>query len=48
MTVRAADVERNIHAAIAVLDIKHHGVAAHFAPVADDADPVIAGRHDAQ
>ena len=33
-------------AAIAVLDIEDHGVAAHFTPVADDANAMIAGRHD--
>ena len=38
-------VERNIHAAIAVLDIENHGVAAHFAPVLDDAYPVVTSGH---
>ena len=39
-------IEGNGHAAVAVLDIEHHGVAAHFAPVADDANAMVAGRHE--
>ena len=39
-------IERNGHAAIAVLDIEDDGVAAHFAPVLDDANSMIASRHD--
>jgi hypothetical protein len=40
-------LERNVHAAVGILDIEDHGVAANFAPVANDANSVIAGRHDA-
>src|ERR1022692_943091 len=40
-------LEGNIDAAVAVLNIEDHGVAADFAPVADDAHSVIAGRHHA-
>ena len=39
-------IERNVHAAIAVLDIEHDGIAADFAPMLDDANSMIAGRHD--
>ena len=39
-------LEGNVHAAIAVLDIEHHGVAAHFAPAADDPYSVVTGRHE--
>src|SRR6185295_4154114 len=37
--------EGNGHAAIAVLDIEYHRVAADFTPVADDPNAMIAGRH---
>src|SRR5258708_6021799 len=37
--------EGNGDAAVTVLDIEHHGVAAHLAPPADDTDAVITGRH---
>src|SRR5215468_5893265 len=39
--------ERDIHAAVAVLDIEDHGVAADFAPVLDDAYPVVTSGHHA-
>ena len=41
-------IEGNGHAAIAVLDIEDDGVAAHFAPVLNDANSMIAGRHDSR
>ena len=37
-------LEGNVDAAVGVLDIEDDGVAADFAPVADDAESVIAGR----
>src|SRR5208283_2651944 len=40
-------LEGNIHAAVGVFDIEDHGVAADFAPVADNPEAVVAGRHDA-
>src|SRR5271167_4137484 len=40
-------LEGNGHAAVGIFDIEDYGVAADFAPVADDAESVIAGRHDA-
>src|SRR5208283_2265833 len=40
-------LEGNVDAAVGVLDIEDDGVAADFAPVADDAESVIAGGHDA-
>jgi len=43
----AEDARRNVHAAVGIFDIEDHGVAADFAPVADDADSVVAGGHDA-
>jgi len=39
-------LEGNGHAAIGIFDIEDDGVAANFAPVADDAESVVAGRHD--
>src|SRR5882757_3930597 len=39
-------VERDSHAAVAVLDIENHGVAADFAPMLDDPNSVIASGHD--
>ena len=41
-------IEGDGHAAVAVLDIEDDGVSAHFAPVLDDANSVIAGRHDSR
>src|SRR5580693_5806458 len=38
-------LEGNGHAAVGILDVEDYGVAADFAPVADDAESVIAGRH---
>ena len=40
-------LEGNGHAAVGIFDIEDYGVASDFAPVADDADAVIAGGHDA-
>ena len=40
-------LEGNGDAAVGVFDIENHGVAANLAPVPDDAESVIAGRHDA-
>src|ERR1700683_100014 len=40
-------LEGNGHAAVGIFDIEDHGVAAYFAPVADDAESVIAGGHNA-
>src|SRR5580700_5107014 len=40
-------LERNGDAAIGIFDVENYGVAADFAPVADDAQSVIAGCHDA-
>src|ERR1700733_10309412 len=40
-------LEGNVDAAVGILDVEDHGVAADFAPVADDAESVIAGGHDA-
>src|ERR1700693_1460748 len=40
-------LEGNGHAAVAVFDVEDYGVASDFTPVADDADAVIAGGHDA-
>src|SRR5215475_13058549 len=40
-------VERDVYAAIAVLDVEDHGIAADFAPVLDDAYPVVTSCHDA-
>src|ERR1700678_1781217 len=34
------------YAAVGIFDIEDDGVAADFAPVADDAKSVVAGRHD--
>src|SRR5271169_1105025 len=39
--------EGNVYAAVGVFDVEDYGVAADFAPVADDAESVVAGRHDA-
>src|SRR5271169_36081 len=39
--------EGNVHAAVGVFDVEDYGVAADFAPVADDAESVVTGRHDA-
>src|SRR4029077_494131 len=41
-------IECDIHAAVAVLDVEYHGVSAHFAPMLDDADTVVAAGHDAR
>jgi hypothetical protein len=38
-------IERDIHAAVAVFDVEHHGISAHFAPMLDDADTVVTARH---
>src|SRR5437879_728784 len=40
-------LERNGDAAVGVFDVEDYGVAADFAPVADDAESVVAGGHDA-
>ena len=40
-------LEGNVDAAVGVLDVEDDGVAADFAPVADDAESVVAGGHDA-
>ena len=40
-------IEGNGNASITVLDIEDYGVAAHFTPVADDANPAVTGSHDA-
>ncbi len=40
-------VERDIHATVAVLDIEHHGIPADFAPMFDDAYPVVTSGHHA-
>ncbi len=40
-------LEGNGYAAIRIFDVEDHGVAADFAPVADDADSVVAGGDDA-
>src|ERR1700683_5300231 len=39
-------LEGNGYAAVAVFDVEDYGVASYFAPVADDADAVVAGGHD--
>ena len=38
-------LEGDVYAAVAVLDIEDHGVTAHFPPVFDDANAVVARRH---
>jgi len=40
-------LEGNVDAAVGVFDVEDDGVAADFAPVADDAESVVAGGHDA-
>ena len=40
-------LEGNGDAAVGVFDVEDYGVATDFAPVADDAESVIAGGHDA-
>src|SRR5580704_12336267 len=40
-------LEGNVDAAVGIFDVEDYGVAANFAPVADDAESVIAGSHDA-
>ncbi len=40
-------LEGNVDVAVAVFDVEDYGVASDFAPVADDAESVIAGGHDA-
>src|ERR1700733_13887029 len=40
-------LEGNVDAAVGILDVEDHGVAADLAPVLDDAESVIAGGHDA-
>ena len=37
-------VEMDIDATIGILDIEDDGIAANFAPMADDSESVIAGR----
>ena len=39
-------LEGNVDAAVGIFNIEDHGVAADFAPMADDAQAVVAGRHD--
>src|SRR6202161_1276296 len=38
-------LEGNVDAAIGIFDVEDYGVAADFAPVADDAESVVAGGH---
>src|SRR5580658_8218820 len=40
-------LEGNGHAAVGIFNVEDYGVAADFAPVADDAESVVAGGHDA-
>ena len=40
-------LEGNVDAAVGIFDVEDHGVASDFAPVADDAESVIAGGHHA-
>src|ERR1700737_3106151 len=40
-------LEWNVYAAVAVLNVEHYRVAAYLPPVADDAESVVAGGHDA-
>ena len=40
-------LEGNGHAAVGVFDVEDNSVAADFTPVLDDAESVVAGRHDA-
>src|SRR6266446_5049068 len=40
-------LEGNGDAAVGVFNVEDYGVAADFAPVADDAESVVAGGHDA-
>ena len=40
-------LEGNVDAAVGVFDVEDHGVAADFAPAANDAESVVAGGHDA-
>src|SRR5580698_9253564 len=40
-------LEGNGDAAVGIFDVEDYGVAANFAPVADDAKSMIAGGHDA-
>ena len=39
-------LEGNRHAAVGVLNVEDHGVAANFAPVTDNVNSLVAGRHD--
>src|SRR5271169_2947580 len=40
-------LEGDVDAAVGVFDVEDYGVAADFAPVADDAESMVAGGHDA-
>ncbi len=40
-------LEGDIHAAVGILNVEDDGIAANFAPVADDAKSMVAGSHDA-
>jgi hypothetical protein len=40
-------VEGDVDDAVAILDVEDYGVAAHFAPVPDNAEAVLAARHHA-
>src|SRR5208282_5123248 len=40
-------LEGNVDAAVRIFDVENYRVAAYFAPVADDAESMIAGGHDA-
>src|SRR5216684_1267697 len=40
-------LEGNSDAAVGIFNVEDYGVAADFAPVADDAESVVAGGHDA-
>src|SRR5690348_5388527 len=47
MTAEQGMFERDVDAAIAILDIEDDGVSAYLAPAPDNAQSAIAGRHDA-
>src|ERR1700723_2388124 len=37
--------KRNVDASVAVLNIENHGISAHFTPVPDDSQAMVATRH---
>ena len=45
MAAQQRMIKRNVDDAVAVLDIEDHGVSAHFAPVLNNPDSVIAACH---